>query len=210
MIAHLKFLKWIVIAGVLLAAFVGFPYYYQQNELNKQRTSQAITFFMVARDSAILYQNKYKETVTQVEAARVDAATLSKLREDLKDITSRFDNLNKKLNNVEQLSKTTVAAVAEFSGGLVDTVVVRDSAQVAAFKFEVGDQHFQVEGLAIPSLKQVQLKPSFSAEIYAVTYWQRKRKFLGIRFGKKEYKSEITSDNPYLKVSQHRVVIRKD
>jgi len=210
MIAHLQTLKWAIGIAIVLAALVGFPYYYKQNQLNKARLNEVVDYALIARDSAIVYKNKYNQAVTQVEASRLDKETIGKLRGDLEEITSRFDGINKKLNNVEQLSKATINAVAEFKGELADTVIVKDSIDRPAYKFEVGDQYFHVEGLAIPSLKQVTIKPTFAAEIYAATYWKRKHKFLGIRFGKKEYRSEITSDNPYLTIPKYKVVTKKD
>lgn len=201
--------KWVVLAAMALAAFVGFPYYYQQNQINKDRVNQVTQYALIVRDSAIVYKNQYGNAVVQIEAARLDNVTMSKLREDLKEITSRFDGVNKRLNNVESLSKTTLVAVTTLEGEMQDTVVVKDSVQINAYKFSLGDKYYQVEGLAIPALKQVTVTPSFSATTYSITYWKRKHRVLGIRFGKKQYKSEITSDNPYLKFSDHKVVIKK-
>jgi len=201
--------KWIVLIATALAAFIGFPYYYQQNQINKDRVNQVTQYALIVRDSAIVYKNKYDNAVVQVETARLDNVTMSKLREDLKDITSRFDGVNKRLNNVESLSKTTLSAVTTLEGNLQDTVVVRDSVKIAAYKFSLGDQYYKVTGIATPALKRVTITPSFKANIYAITKWKRKHKVLGIRFGIKEYKSEITSDNPYLEFTDHKIVVKK-
>lgn len=207
---YFKVLQTILLIAVGLAAFVGFPYYYKQNQLNKDRVDQVTRYALIDRDSAIIYKNKYEQAVYQVETARLDKQTIKALREDLQEITSRFDGVNKRLNNVESLSKVTISAVASLQGTSQDTVLVRDSVAVAAFQFEAFDPHFRVEGVVIPTLKKVEVTPTFSANVYAVTYWKRKHKFLGMRFGKKEYRSEITSDNPYLKFSDYKVVMRKE
>jgi hypothetical protein len=183
--------------------------YYRQNQLNKDRVDQVTQYALILRDSAVVYKNKYGDAVTQVETARLDAHNMKGLKEQLEDITSRFNDINKRLANVEYASKATLSVVAKLEGVSSDTVVVVDSVEVPAFQFSAFDPYFKVEGVVIPSLKKVTVTPSFSAEVYAITYWKRKHKFLGIRFGKKQYKSEITSSNPYLKFSDYKVVTKK-
>jgi len=207
--AELKSLKTIVFIAVAVAAFVGLPYYYRQAQLYKDRTEQVTQYALIARDSAIVYKNKFGDAVSQVETARLDAHNMKALKEDLAEITDRFNSINKRLANLEYASKVTLSAVTTLEGVSKDTVVMIDSVEVPAFQFSAFDQYYKVEGLVIPSLKKVTVTPSFSAEIYAVTYWKRKHKFLGIRFGRKEYKSEITSNNPYVKFSDYKVVTKK-
>lgn len=206
----IKNLRDVVIVLLGVGTLVLLPYYYNQNRLNKDRVQQVTSYALMARDSALVYKNKYDQAVVQVEAARLDKQTIASLREDLKEITDRFDGVNKRLNNVESLSKVTIAAIANLEGTATDTVIVRDSIELPAFQFQAFDPHFKVEGIVIPSLKKVEVTPSFSANIYAVTYWKRKHRFLGISFGKKEFRSEITSDNPYLKLTDYKVVTRKE
>jgi hypothetical protein len=206
---HFNTLKYSVLIAMGLAAFVGFPYYYQQNQLNKDRADQIANYALIARDSAIIYKNKYDQAVTQVEAARLDNASLGKLREDLEDITSQFEGINKRLNNVESLSKVTLSAVTNLKGDLADTVIVKDSVKVDAYKFSLGDKYYSVTGIAIPSLKTIELTPSFNADISTAAFWKRKHRFFGIRFGKKEYTAQITSDNPYVKFSNYKFVLKK-
>ena len=197
----------IIVFGI--GTLVVTPWLYSQWRKEKDRVSQVTQYALIARDSALVYKNKYDQSVTQVEAARLDNQTMKGLKKDLEEITSRFDNLNKRLNNVEQLSKVTLTAVTTLQGVAKDTVVLRDSVALPAFRFSAFDPHFKVEGIVVPSTKEVSVTPSFQANVYAVTYWKRRHSFLGVRFGRKEYKSEITSDNPYLKFSDYKVVTKK-
>jgi hypothetical protein len=202
---HIKVAAWLVTAFLIFGAL---PYYYRQARINADRVSQVVSYALSQRDSAIMYKNRYGQAVYQIQTQRLDQETMAKLRRDLVDITSRFNGLNKKLNNVEQLSQVTLTAVGNLQGSVTDTVVVRDSVSVNAFQFAAQDKWFTVTGLVIPEQKKVEVTPSFTANVYAVSYWQRKR-ILGLRIGKKEYKSEITSDNPYLKFSDYKVVSKK-
>ena len=210
MLASVKSLKYIVIGVILFITFVGFPYYYKQAQLYKDRADQVAQYALILRDSAIVYKNKYGDAVVQVETARLDAHSMKALKEDLAEITEKFNSVNKRLANLEYASKATLVAVANLEGTTTDTTVVVNSVEVPAFQFSAFDPYFKVEGLVIPSLKKVTVTPSFTAEVYAITYWKRRHKFLGISFGKKEFKSEITSNNPYLKFTDYKVVTKKE
>jgi hypothetical protein len=203
-------IKYVVVGVLLFSTLVLLPYYYRLNTLNKDRFEQVTQYALISRDSAIIYRNKYEQAVVQVRIARLDRAAMAALREDLKnEITDRFNGVNKRLNNVEAMSKVTLTAIASLKTIATDTVILRDSIALTAWKFSAYDPYFRVDGLVYPTTKEVIVNPFFTANVYAINYWKRPHKFLGIRFGKKQYKAEITSDNPYVNFSDYKVIIRK-
>lgn len=205
MIANLKISAIVVLC---VGCFVVLPYVYRQNQKNKTRVDDLVAYTRIQNDSAVVYQNRYNALVYQYDVARMDQQTMAKIREELAGITGRFNNLKDKLNNVESLSKTTLSAVSEMRGTMVDTVIVRDSVPTDAWRFNVGDSLYSVSGVVIPSTKEITVTPALRAEIYQVVYWRRK-KFLFLRIGKKELKTEITSNNPYVTISGHKVITKR-
>jgi hypothetical protein len=45
-----------------------------------------------------------------------------------------------------------------------------------------------------------------NAEIGVTEYWERTHKFLGIKYGKKTYHTDLSTNNPYIKISNAKSV----
>jgi hypothetical protein len=174
------------------------------NRISSDR-DQALEF--IRRDSIELsyYKSKYNTEIAKSERLTLSVYNAQKLinTERLAWI-KQFNGVNKRLNNLENTTKTTAQLVANFKIPLSDTTIVQpDSTVLRARKFNNNNKWIELNGIILPDT--VNIQPVVNVPIQEVLYWQRK-KFLFLRIGKKEYFSEVTSPNPYVKFTQHEVI----
>jgi hypothetical protein len=155
------------------------------------------------RDSSKLefYKNELGKEVAKASTATLDYRLLQRLSHDSElSWLRQFEGLKKSLKNLEAATSVNTRVIAEFKTTTKDTVVRVDSVDHPAFTFENKTEFITETGTVIPDLKQVITRLDISVPLKGVVYWERKR-FLGLKIGKKEWKSEFTSDNPFVKIT---------
>ena len=145
----------------------------------------------------------------KAESANVSSATLKDLvnnnSAEFKDLHKRFEGLNKKLNNLSNISTTSSVTSTTFNARLTDTVYVnivnRDTVRVPAKKFEWADStgFNKFDGV----IANGKITGNFESidSLETVTYWEKKW-----LLGKKNYTTEIESKNPNTKVVYNKTV----
>ncbi len=147
------------------------------------------------------YKNKADEEVAKKDAVTLDYKLLQTLSKNNElQWLKQFEGLKSNLKNLEQATQVNTATIASFSTVGKDTTVQIDSVYHPAFTFENKSQYILETGTVIPELKRVDSHIEVEVPIDLVVYWQRK-KFLLLRIGKKEYKTEATSPNKATKIT---------
>jgi len=197
-----------IVIAVFIILFVALGVQtYRANRLKEgkriaeEELSQAI---QVANDKSSkleLFVNAYNN-----EAARSKALTLSLNNvEDLRNserlkFLAQFAGLKKNLRNLE-------------TAGSFEWLILEDSIPAEAFvipcpedsikgvRFKLFDE-FNTIDIVAADTPRIEIRVPF----YTSVYWQRKNKFLGIRYGKKEYNVESYSPNKLIKITKQDLV----
>lgn len=148
------------------------------------------------------FENKYKEMVTKTQAAMVSEDNVKRLSETKElEYLKHIEGLKKSMRNFENSS------VFEAEVKLPDSVLVPYAVKDTSlhfFRWLVMDKYNRIEAVVLDT-------PVFDMKvpINVVTYWERKRKFLGIRFGRKEYFTEAYSPNKLVRIDSVASVVRR-
>jgi len=162
-----------------------------------------VSQYAIAKDKEIeYYRNSLNEQVAKTDAVLLETKSLKKLAEDnsLKWL-KEFEGVKKNLRNVEVATNLNTQTIAEFTATGTDTTILIDSVETPAFTFVNKNEWIDESGTVIPSLKKVDTKIKVTVPIEAVLYWERK-KVIGLRIGRKQYKVEVKSKNPYTTILQ--------
>lgn len=183
----------ILIMGTLLA------FGYKKMAVLKTERNQAIKFDLARQDTLETYKNKLGITIARAEIQDLTNRNLRKLQEDERLFwIKQFETVNNRLNNVEQASRFTATIVGNFKIPLRDTTIVVNDSTFTVRTFDNHDQWLRVSGVVTPDT--IEVIPNVKIDIQSVLVWQR-RKFLGLRIGKKEYFAEAKTDNPYATIT---------
>lgn len=206
MMIYLKYAKWIGIGIILFLAFIALPYFYNKTQKLKADNEELVKYSNAQDDVNKIYLNKLNQQVTETQTLRLSQKNMAALQEDFKDLSDKFEGIKKNLKNVENVTRMTVEAVGNFeiptSEPRIDTTLnesVRD--------FDNGDQWMRVKG-RITDQRILIDTLSVPVPIDLVTYWRRK-KILFLRIGRKEYSTSATSENPYVKITNLKSVVKR-
>lgn len=167
---------------------------------------QAIDLVKHKDDTVSYYQNKLDRETARSSVIELSARNASRLR-DTRELEwlRQFEGVNKRLNNVEQASKVTARVVGNFKIPLGDTTIFNfDNTMVKARKFDNKDKWLRNWGIVLPDT--VVSHVTMDVPIESAIFWQRKHKFLGMRFGKKLWTSEAASPNPYAHITENKII----
>jgi hypothetical protein len=164
---------------------------------------QAIEFSRSTNDSLITYVNKFGQEVAKTEVLQLSVDNARKLIEDERlSVVKYFNGINKRLNNLEQITTTEVEYSKEID---VPILPPADSAQKAAGirTFVFTDSLNSVYGW----IRSDSIKVNMHADvpIYSVVYWQRRKNkwLLGLRCGAgKDWFDETMSTNPSVTIKK--------
>jgi hypothetical protein len=177
-------------------------------QLNKARDErdQAVEFNNIRDDSLQYFRNKAGHEVARAQVSELSASNARAMLEDERLAWIRnFESVNKRLNNIEQASRTTAVAMGNFRIPLRDTMILNiDSFLTKVKTFDNHNEWFRIRGMVLEDT--VVTTPIIPVPLQSVLTWQRKRKLLGIRFGRKQWFSETASENPYVKITKHEVI----
>lgn len=166
---------------------------------------QAISFNNSKDDSLTHYISKYGQEVAKNHIQDLTVRNLRKMQHDERlSWISKFDGVNKRLNNVEQATRTTAHIVGSFHIPLADTVYKHvDGTLVKAKTFNNKDPWLNLSGVITGD--SVLTKADVPVPLESIILWERKGKFLPKVFGRKEYSTQTTSANPYVKITKHEL-----
>lgn len=198
----------IIILLLLGGGFITVSFLYKQAI---DERDQAISFNNARGDSLKHFVNKAGEASVRASVSDLSAANARKMADDERlSWIRKFEAVNKRLNNIEQATRTTAVATANFRIPLRDTIIWKkfnlnkDSTQVLARSFDNHIEWFRIRGFVLSDT--VVTDPYVPIELQTVFLWERKRKILGIRFGRKQWFSESASTNPYVEIKKHEVI----
>lgn len=148
--------------------------------------------------------NRYNEEVVKAQAAQVSESNVKRLSETKElEYLKHIEGLRRSMKNFEHGSSI------EASVKMPDSVLVPYEVPVADtsmhfFRWLVMDQYNMIDAVVLDT-------PVFEMKvpIRAVTYWERKRKFWFIRFGKKEYFTEAYSPNKLVKIDSVSSIVKR-
>lgn len=177
-----------------------------------QERDQVIQFSLAQGDSIHQMSTKLGQASAR---SRLQDLTVSNLRrlQHQKDLAwlKQIEGINKRMNNVEQISTTTARLMTTFSTGLRDTTVSvpLDSGGVVrtipARAFDNKNKWISLKGLVMPDTLIV--TPIVNVPLQSVVYWQRKRsRLLWFRIGRKEWFKQTTSENPYVTITEDKLI----
>lgn len=185
--------------------------YFQQSHINNLRVQrdQVMALHLAQQDSTQRYRNKLGLAVARAHTLYLTAENLKRLQDspELAWIKEEFKNVKKNLKNVEQATRITGEAIANFKIPLKDSVISLSQSNPDSVEtvrtFNNRNEWFSVFGEVTKDT--VSVTPHLPVTIDAVDIWERK-KFMGLRIGRKEYLSEATSPNPYISIMNIKVI----
>jgi cell division protein FtsL len=193
----------------------------------KEEKNQLIDYNLTKSDSLKYYKSKDGQEVAVAPIIDLTTRNARALQTDERvGFVKKFKGVNKRLNNVEEASRTEAIAkgkfkmnivggkeVSDWSGVVTGTVTPSDSSEFTFFvnedaesprTFNNNDKWFNIKGTITKD--SIEVIPYVPIPLEEVRIWERKHKLLGIRFGRKIYTSQITSPNPYVKIISHEVI----
>jgi hypothetical protein len=195
-IPSLKTIGIIVIILILIYAWGVTQYAIKQKEekeIAQTERDQAVAIATQQKEETTFYMNAYNEQVAKVKSTEISLDNVNRLIET-KDFEwlKKFNSLKKKYQNLEQASNINIS----FRGdSLVKTVVYLPCEDtVELFRYYIHDEFNHIDAVVLDT-------PVFEikAPIYIANFWERK-KFLGLRIGKKEYFLEVTTPNDLISI----------
>lgn len=192
----------IAIAGTLIFILV-----LQSGKIRRLTTevSQAVKFATATSDSVTHYRNK-----AGIITARAQVLELSLgLTQDLVSsqrlaFVKQFEGVSKRLKNLEMATSTTAVLAASWRLHGRDTTISRaingrDTLETVRF-------YSYSDSLNSAVLIGDSLSLKIIVPIQSALFWQRPKKFLGIRYGRKKWVSDVASTNPFVIIKQHEVI----
>lgn len=175
----------------------------KQNQRLRLEKNQAISFNLAQFQKIQQYKTDSGKLVSRIQNQELTINNLRNLIDDPRlSWIKELESVNKRLNNVEQVSQYTAEVVGNFKIPIRDTTIyVNDS----TFKIRTFDNHnkwLRVSGVIMPDT--IEVIPYVKVNVKSVLLWERSKwpsqKF-GVRIGKKTYYSEAMTDNPYATIT---------
>lgn len=194
----------IILICIILSLAGGLFVTLRHMEKVKTERDQAIDFNNI-RDSVMYYRNKVGQEVARARVSELSASNALAMLDDERLVwIKNFESINKRMNNLEQASRTIAVAMGKFRIPLRDTTIVTVDGSVKAKTFDNHNEWFRIKGMVLEDT--VVTTPIIPVPLQSVITWKRKHKFLGIRFGRRQWFTETSSDNPYVKITLHEVI----
>lgn len=156
------------------------------------------------------YINLYNQEVAKSQALEISEGNWKRLKEtDGLKFLKQIGGLRKDYKNLEEAASFGVG----FNLGMVEITpfevtqedgIIGISKCPPLFKWEYKDAYNDLYAIVTDTPKL-----DIRVPIETALYWERKHRFLGIRFGKKEWTREATSPNKLVKIDSLTVFIRR-
>ncbi len=172
----------------------------------KKEVKQVERVAEVAHDTDHYYRDLYGREHADKEIAQGDLRVIRAL------YGRRLDSVSRQLGVREKQISVLESALATAKGQFT-TVLVRDSTSGPwrnGYQFRYSDSFTVITGDVDSSLAHVSCAYLVEVPIDLATYWRRKHKLLGVRFGRKVYRVDASSRNPSVHLSGlESIVVRK-
>jgi len=174
-------------------------------ETLSEERSQAIEFANTQTKAVSIYKTKWNNEAAQVQVLQLSLNNAKELVSNERiAFVRQFSGINKRLNNLEQISTTTATIIKEWQLPLRDTTLVNiDSTILHGKTFSYSDSLNRIYGIVQGN--QIIPKIEITVPLQGAVHWERKR-VLGLRVGRKQWFSDITSTNPLVKIRQHELI----
>lgn len=179
----MKRLYFIFIAA---AAVIGIATYTQflRREVERLRTNnEALT------ESVLIYRTRLGSSAASVGALRL---TISELRAQHKDALAEIRELRIRLRNVESYARSVTATT--YRDTLILNTIDSTNSALPTREFRYADAWLNLTGLLWGDTLKVEMQ---SRDTLHQVIHRIPRRFLGIPFGIKSLRQEITSSNPH-------------
>lgn len=178
----------------------------------REERDQAIKYSISKDDSLVHMKTKLGQASARSEVLDLTVQNLKRLQSD-KELAwiKEIEGIKKGLKNVEQIISTTATVASTFDVGLKDTTIYKPPAQgklgvdsIFAKAFDNGNQWIRLKGYILPDT--LVITPRVNVPLQSVVYWQRKKWIFGLRLGKKEWFKQTTSLNPYVTITEDKLI----
>lgn len=159
----------------------------------------------------VIYKDESNKWHNKSEALEFEAKTLrQQLRagdSTLKKILAENKQIKKSFRNLNQYSQIATKTETEFTVPLKDTTLTKDSIQHLARTFYWYNRFYEVSGI----ITKDSISPIITSydSITVVGWWQREKKFLFVKYGKKRNYIDVSSNNPDTKITHNRNIVLK-
>lgn len=173
----------------------------RRSQTRKTERDQAINFSLAAKDSLRSYVNKYGKVVAKVEVLELTVKNLQRLQDHPSlEWIKEIEAVNKRLNNVEQISTYTATVVGDFKIPIKEDSLPDPDGDgfLQVRTFDNQDKWLRVSGVVLPDT--IEVIPFVKVNIKSVLLWERDRwplKKFGLKIGRKQYSLHGLTDNPY-------------
>lgn len=182
----------------------------------KEERDQSLDYIKSKDDSITYYVNAYGRQTARLKTSELTNRNMKELMETRElEWVKQFKSVKKNAKNLESASQISAVATGLFSIPLSDMAIdvgVKDSNIVTIDTLHLCptrhfDNHyewFRIQGTV--TADSIVVTPMVPIKLESVVVWERKRKFLGIRCGKKEYYGESSSPNPYVTITENKII----
>ncbi len=181
--------------------FLAHTYYNKYLEQKEQKQNIELLFSNKEKELQV-YKNKQGQTVSKNETVQLNDGSIKDLvKQGNLQFLKEFDNLKKNYRNLETAFKIQTKSIDSLRVMMIDTSEVYvdkkgDSIKFIAHNFNYQDKwsDFQLKQYSPDS---AEFKYQVYVPLDGVMYWKRNW-FLG----KKHYFTEVTSENPHIKINK--------
>lgn len=203
-----------ILGGTIVLLGLALGFMWDKLQQVKTERNQAIEFNNAREDSLVYYRNGMGQEIARNAVLDLTLRNIQRLRSDERvSWISKFDGVNKRLNNLESATRTVAQAIGIFTIPVAsvpeDTLDwatwLNDSTWAGPQHIRTFDNHnewIRVRGTITDS---VVVRVDAYVPIENVVFWQRK-KVVGLRIGRKHWFSETSSSNPYVKITESTVI----
>lgn len=160
----------------------------EEKEFAQTERDEAVAMATNQKEETYFYLNAYNYEVAKVKSAKISIDNLNRML-DAKEFSwlKQFESLKKKYQNLEQATSINMS----FRGDSIirRTIYMPCADTVKLFRYYIHDEFNHIDAVVLDT-------PVFQSRIpiNIVGLWERK-KFLGLRIGKKEWFIEATTPN---------------
>lgn len=215
--SSLKKLLWLI-GGILIAMAIGAQcaWIIQQSRIDvlKQEKGDLIQMASDSGRLAKTYINKYGNEVSKNKILYISSRDLATLRNSHEaSWLKQLDDANKKLGNIEQTIRVEMEAKFRVGGRARDTVLIYkppNKTKGDTIRAKVYSYLDAYNSITVMVSDTVQVSGILNVPLDGAVLWQRPRKFLWFRVGKKLYYSEFVTPNKFVKIKQQEILqVRK-
>jgi len=166
----------------------------EEKELAQTERDQAVSIATQTREEVTRYKNAYDNEVARVKDAQITIDNVNRLIET-KELSwlKQFESLNRKYKNLEKATSIAMSFRSDSIKRITITAPCENDS-IKLFRFYVHDEYNFIDAVVLDT-------PDFEIRVplHIAYLWERK-KFLGLRIGKKEYFNEVVSPNKLISI----------